>query len=77
MSDLLEYKGYFGSLRFSDEDRVLHGKVEFIRDLVTFGGRDASSIKRAFREAVDDYLALCATLGRKPEVPPLGINATP
>jgi hypothetical protein len=27
MSDLLEYKGYFGSLRFSDEDRVLHGKI--------------------------------------------------
>ena len=39
MSTLLEYKGYFGSVEYSDEDEVFHGRLEFIRDLVTYEGR--------------------------------------
>ncbi|MBA4210338.1 MAG: toxin-antitoxin system HicB family antitoxin [Parvibaculum sp.] len=69
MTDLLEYKGYFGSVRFSDEDETFHGRIEFIRDLVTYEGRDAKGLKRAFREAVDDYLAMCEEEGRKPDTP--------
>lgn len=69
MTDLLEYKGYFGSVRFSDEDETFHGRIEFIRDLVTYEGLDAKGLKRAFREAVDDYLAMCEEEGRKPDTP--------
>jgi len=69
MSDMMEYKGYFGSVRYSDDDEVLHGKIEFIRDLVTYEGRDAKGLKRAFREAVDDYIALCTETGRAPDTP--------
>ena len=32
-------------------------------------GQDAGSLKRAFREAVDDYLGLCEEEGRTPGVP--------
>lgn len=69
MSDMLEYKGYFGSVEYSDEDEVLHGRLEFIRDLVTYEGEDAKSIKAAFQEAVDDYLELCEAEGRKADIP--------
>ena len=69
MSNMLEYKGYLGSVEYSDEDEVLHGRLEFIRDLVTYEGADARSLKAAFREAVDDYLELCKAEGRKPDVP--------
>ena len=69
MSDMLEYRGYLGSVRYSDEDEILHGRLEFIRDLVTYEGQDAGSLKRAFREAVDDYLDTCEAEGRKPDVP--------
>lgn len=69
MSAMLEHKGYFGSVEYSDEDEVFHGRLEFIRDLVTYEGTDAKSLKQAFHEAVDDYLALCAEEGRKPDVP--------
>ena len=69
MSDMLEYRGYLGSVRYSDEDEVLHGRLEFIRDLVTYEGQDARSLKRAFREAVDDYLDMCQAEGRKADVP--------
>lgn len=69
MNTLLEYKGYLGSVQYGDDDEVLHGRLEFIRDLVTYEGADAKRLKVAFREAVDDYLALCVEEGRKPDVP--------
>jgi len=69
MSTMLEYKGYLGSVEYSDADEVLHGRLEFIRDLVTYEGMDAKSLKAAFHEAVDDYLALCEAEGRRPDVP--------
>ena len=54
MSTMLEYKGYLGSVEYSDEDEVLRGRLEFIRDLVTYEGQDAKGIKAAFQDAVDD-----------------------
>ena len=69
MNDLLEYRGYLGSVLYNDEDEILHGRLEFIRDLVTYEGQDARSLKHAFRDAVDDYLSLCAGEGREPDVP--------
>lgn len=69
MSSLMEYGAYFGSVLYSDEDETLHGKLEFIRDLVTYEGEDAKSLKQSFREAVDDYLRFCEERGQKPEVP--------
>ena len=41
MSTMLEYKGYLGSVEYSNEDKVLHRRLEFIRDLVTYEGKDA------------------------------------
>lgn len=69
MSMMLEYKGYYGSVEYSAEDEVLHGRLEFIGDLVTYEAPDAKGLKAAFEEAVDDYLDLCQSEGRKPDVP--------
>lgn len=69
MTSVLEYRDYIGSVEFNDEDEVFHGRLEFIRDLVTYEGADARGLKQAFHEAVDDYLELCEAEGRKPDVP--------
>ena len=69
MSNMLEHRGYLGSVLYSDEDETFHGRLEFIRDLVTYEGTDAASLKSAFQEAVDDYLLLCEEQGRTPDVP--------
>ena len=69
MNNMLEYRGYLGSILYSEEDETFHGRLEFIRDLVTYEGRNAKSLKRAFCDAVDDYLRLCEEQGRKPDVP--------
>ena len=35
MRDLIQYKGYYGSVHFDDEDLIFYGKIEFIRALVS------------------------------------------
>ncbi len=67
MADLLKHKGYLGS--FEIEDGVLIGKLEGIRDLVTFEGETPTELLEAFAEAVEDYLAECERAGREPEKP--------
>ena len=58
ISKMLEHRGYLGSLLYSEEDEIFHGRLEFIRDLVTYEGRNARSVKKAFCEAVDDHRRL-------------------
>lgn len=69
MKDMMAYKGYFGSVHYSDEDQIFHGKIEFIRSLVSYEGTDVRSLRTAFKEAVDDYLKLCEDEGKEPETP--------
>jgi len=69
MKDQMKYKDYFGSVHYDDDDKVFHGRVEFIRALVSYEGTDVESLRKAFEEAVDDYLELCRTQKRDPEKP--------
>lgn len=65
--DTMEYKGYRGAVRYSADDRLLHGRILGIEDVVSFEGAEVEELENAFREAVDDYLALCEKLGRDPD----------
>lgn len=67
MKEMLKYRDYFGSVSFSPEDNILHGKIECINDLVTFEAKDVDSIRAEFEAAVDDYLETCAELGKEPD----------
>ena len=72
MNQALKHRGYVGSVHYSDEDGVYFGRLEGIRDLVTYEGNDAGSLAHAFREAVDDYLTLCGEQRRAPSQPIVG-----
>ena len=67
MNNLLTYKGYHTKVEYSIEDRVLHGKIEGLSDLVTFECETLDGVEDAFHEAVDDYLAFCDDIGRAPD----------
>lgn len=69
MNKLLQHRGYYGSIEASPEDNCLFGKLQFIRALVSYEGETVAQLSEAFREAVEDYLATCATLGQVPETP--------
>ena len=65
----LTYKDYIGSISYSAEDEVFYGKIEHIHDLITFESDNAHDLKRAFKEAVDDYIKFCMEKGVEPEKP--------
>ena len=62
----MNYKGYIGSVAFSEKDKVFFGKVEGINGLVNFEGESVEELTDAFHEAVDDYLAYCEDEGIEP-----------
>ena len=62
----MTYKGYLGTVAYSEKDNVFFGKIEGIDGLVNFEGESVSELTEAFHEAVDDYLAFCEDEGIKP-----------
>ncbi len=67
MSNILEYKGYIGRVEFSAEDKVFHGKIEYINDLVTFEATSVEELEKEFKTSVDDYLETCRKLDIDPQ----------
>jgi predicted HicB family RNase H-like nuclease len=65
----MEYQGYVGVVQYDPEDRIFHGRLAGLRDVVSFEGASVEEIERAFRAAVDDYLAFCSEQGRAPQQP--------
>ena len=47
----LNYKGYIGSVAFSEKDNVFFGKIEGIDGLVNFEGESVKELTEAFHEA--------------------------
>lgn len=67
MRQVLEYKGYYTKVEYSIEDKLLHGKIEGINDLVNFECISADQVEEKFHEAVDDYLLFCQDIGAEPD----------
>ena len=67
MKNVLSYKGYYGSVEFSDEDDVFFGRIIGINDRITYEGRDVKSLRDDFQNAVEDYLETCKEIGKEPE----------
>ncbi len=67
MSNTMEYKGYVGSVEFSEADGLFYGKVLGIRALISYEGTTATDLVSDFHGAVDAYLELCEEEGKEPE----------
>jgi len=66
----LKYKGYAGSVEYSEEDNCLYGKVLGLKkDCITYEGETISELRNDFEGAVDDYLASCKERGIEPSKP--------
>jgi predicted HicB family RNase H-like nuclease len=66
MNSSLEYKGYFGIVSLNGDEEKFYGKVHGINDLITFEGVSVKELKKAFKDAINDYLKTCAKLDKKP-----------
>ena len=67
MSNMLQYKEYYGSVEYSADDHVFWGKIEGIRDLITFEATDVTGLEQAFQETVEQYLHRCQQHNRSPQ----------
>ena len=70
----LKYKGYTGSVEYSEEDKCLFGKVQGMpKDCITYEGSTVEELTADFEGAIDDYLAFCAEEGIEPRKPYTGV----
>lgn len=68
----MTYKGYAARIEYSDEDACFIGHIAGVTDVVGFHANTVPKLRAAFKEAVDDYLATCAKLGRAAQKPASG-----
>lgn len=62
-------RGYTAAVQYDSEERTLRGRVEGLRDMITFEAGDVVSLEREFRVSVDEYIRFCEESGRSPERP--------
>lgn len=65
----MTFKEYAARIEYSDEDDCFIGHIAGIKDVIGFHAESVKELRAAFEEAVDDYLATCAKLGRAPQKP--------
>ena len=57
MNQLLEYKGFRGTVEYSAEDNLLFGKVVDLPNvLIMYDGDSLENLKKDFMEAIDFHL---------------------
>ncbi len=64
--DTLSYKGFYGTIHYSDEDKCLFGHIVGITDTVSYEGTTINEITQDFKDAVDDYIEICKKMGKTP-----------
>ncbi len=70
---LLKYKGYTGSVEYSEEDNCLFGKVQGMsKHFISYEGNSIEELKTDFIEAIDDYLEDCKNSNIEPLKPYTG-----
>ena len=65
----MKYKGYTGSVEWSEPDGVFYGKVLGISSLLLYEGNTIEELRKDFHIFVDEYIQDCIDAGREPEVP--------
>lgn len=64
----LKYKGFIGSIEYSEEDNCLFGKVLGLnRVLISYEGQTVDELKKDFIDGVEHYLSLCKEEGITPQ----------
>ncbi len=60
IANVLEYKGFIGSIEVDMNADILYGHVQNLKnsnDIVSYEGETLKDLKNDFHEAIDDYLA--------------------
>lgn len=68
---MIRYKGYTGSVEYSEEDDCLFGKVQGLDKgtCILYEGSTVGELKADFEKAIDCYLESCKERGVEPKKP--------
>ena len=55
---VFEYKGYRGSVEYSDADGLYYGEVLNAHGMISYEGTSVRALEEGFHDAVDDFSAL-------------------
>lgn len=62
------YGGYAGSVEYDDRDKIFHGRMLYISDVIAYEGATVDDLEENFMDAVDSYLMGLKELGRQSEI---------
>jgi len=65
MDNVLKYKDFIATVKYSEEDEAFIGRIEGIDSVVSFEGQSVEELKSAFHDAVESYLDFCIRKGLK------------
>jgi predicted HicB family RNase H-like nuclease len=65
----MKYGGYVAEIKYDDDDEIFFGRLAGIRDGISFHADNVADLKAAFHEAVDDFIEMCAKIGKVPQEP--------
>lgn len=69
----LKYKGYSGTVEYSEEDNCLFGKtIGMSKNVIAYEGKTVEELKADFEAGIDLYLESCKEQGIKPQKPHSG-----
>lgn len=71
-----QYKGYTGTMDYSEEQQSYYGEIIGITDILTFEGLTHEAAYEDFKEVIDEYLAICLEKNIKPCKPPAKFTIT-
>ena len=67
--NMMKYNGYIARIEYDDEDRIFVGHLAGIKDIVGFHGATVNELESAFKESVDNYIAISEETGRLAQKP--------
>jgi len=67
MTNTMTYKNYAARIEYDDEDGLFVGRIAGISDRVGFHADTVEGLRDAFHEAVEDYIEVCAEVGKEPQ----------
>jgi len=73
----MEYRGYIGSVEFSQEDECFFGKVLGVRGLISYEGESVKELKEDFQNAIDEHIDFLERTAKENEKDTRTIHMTP
>ena len=66
MKNMMEYKGYYANIEYSNKNKCLVGTIVGIPEIISFEDDNIERLEKTFIDAVEDYLVFCAKLRKEP-----------